>query len=267
MARAGGTSRKPTMRIVRNLARSGGTLIGRCVGCMDGVTLISEIHPADLKTTKPMMQAREWFGLVGAKDIMRWKMRPPSVLQFVSLCETRAAANGNTLVLRDWSHLDYIGVPFARPGYGFALREALEGAYAIRSATTTRHPVDQYLSLIQLHVVAPKLDFDKYCLGCHEFAKYASGAGFHRYEDFTADPDTVLKAMCEELDLPFDAGYKDKWHAYTTITGDTVPTLGRGSTKKEIVSMPRKAIEPELLERFRANEDYRSACALLGYEA
>jgi hypothetical protein len=261
-----GGSNKPIIRVVRNLARSGGTLVSKCIGCMDNVTLISEIHPADLKTTNPMMQAHKWFGLIGKKDLLRWKVRQPSVLQFVIMCDTRAKEKESSLVLRDWSHVDYIGVPVTKPKHGFALGDALESAYDIRVAVTTRHPIDQYLSLIQLSVVQPHLVFERYCHGCMKFAEYASERGFHRYEDFTRDPDRVLQKICNELELPFDAGYRDKWHRYTTITGDTVPTLGRGSQKKEIVHMPRKKVDEELVEQFRANDDYHRACSILGYE-
>lgn len=257
---------KPTIRIIRNMARSGGTLLGKCIGSMDPVVLLSEIHPGDLRSTNPMHQARDWFGLVGAKDMMRWKVRAPSLLQFVSLCDTRARGKGRTLVLRDWSHLDYIGVPFVEPGYGFALGESLEAAYELRVSVTTRHPLDQYLSLSQLWAVAPHVDFDKYCHGCLRFAEYASGHGFHRYEDFTADPDGILGEICRELDLEFDPSYRQRWHQYKTITGDTEPGLGRGSTKREIVPMPRKEVEPALLERFRGNDEYLRACSLLGYD-
>ena len=260
-------SRKPIIRIVRNLARSGGTLFGKCLGCMDGVTLISEIHPGDLGTTNPMMQAQQWFGLITAKDIAQWKVRPPSVLQFVSMCAMRASAKGEMLVLRDWSHLDYIGVPFARPGYGFALGEALSAMYDLRVVTTVRHPIDQYLSLLGLDVVAQRLDFEQYCLGCLKMSEYASEHGFYRYEDFTKDPDAVLAAICNDLELPFDEGYSSKWQGYTTITGDTTPMLGRGSVKKTIESFERKPMDDGLVEAFRGNGDYQRACELLGYEA
>lgn len=260
-------SRKPVIRIVRNLARSGGTLMGKCIGCMDKVTLISEIHPGDLKTTAPMKQAQQWFDLINAKDISRWKIRPPNMLQFVSLCETRASGKGETLVLRDWSHLDYVGVPYAKPEFGFALGDALECAYDLKVVTTVRHPVDQYLSLMQLDIVAQVLDFDAYLLGCRRFAEYASEHGFYRYEDFTKDPDGVLQSICSDLDLKFDASYTTKWQAYTTITGDTQVQLGRGSTLKTIESFERKPIDDALLNAFRKNEDYQKACELLGYEA
>ncbi|MHA7814528.1 MAG: hypothetical protein ACX94C_14180 [Phycisphaerales bacterium] len=259
--------KKPVMRVIRNLARSGGTLLGKCIGCMEGVTLISEIHPADLRTTGPMAQAHSWFGLIGKDDMLRWKVRPPSVGQFVALCDLRARERGSTLVLRDWSHVDYVGVPVMQPRHGFMLRDAISDVFDVRCAVTTRHPIDQYLSLVQLELVRPHLVFEQYCAGCLRFAEFAEGNGFQRYEDFTKDPDTVLRAICDDLDLAFDAGYREKWHAYTTITGDTVPTLGRGSQKKEIVHMPRKAVDEALVERFRGNEDYLRACAIMGYEA
>ena len=255
------------MRIVRSMARSGGTLVGKCLGSMDPVVLISEIHPAELRVTNPMMQAQQWFGLIDKRDIARWKARPPSVLQFVSLCDTRARAQGKTLVLRDWSHLDYIGVPYVEPMHGFGLGDVLREVYELRVSVTTRHPLDQYQSLLGLPVVARALGFDAYCTGCLRFAQYASEQGFHRYEDFTREPDAVLRAMCEELDVPFDPGYAQRWADYTTITGDTQPGLGRGSTRREIVEMPRREVEASLLDRFRANADYNEACALLGYEA
>ncbi len=258
---------KPVMRIVRNLARSGGTLFGKCLGCMDKVTLISEIHPGELATTNPMMQAQQWFGLITAKDVAQWKVRPPSVLQFVSMCELRASARGERLVLRDWSHLDYIGVPFVKPGYGFALGDMLESAYDLRVVTTVRHPIDQYLSLMGLPVVMQKLDFERYCFGCLKMSEYASAHGFYRYEDFTKDPDAVLASMCSDLELPFDQGYREKWSTYTTITGDTTAMLGRGSVKKTIESFERKPMDDGLLDAFRGNGDYQRACELLGYEA
>ncbi len=259
-------SKKPTMRIIRNLARSGGTLLGKCIGCMDQVNLFSEIHPANLRVTNPMMQAHKWFKLINLKDVARWKIRPPSTLQFVMMCDLRAKDRGDTLVLRDWSHLDYVGVPFAQPKYGYALADELKSAYEIKTVTTVRHPIDQFISLTELSVVQPKLNFELYLKGCAEFAQYAHENGFYKYEDFTKDPDSILSSICNDLDLKFDSEYKNKWYTYTTITGDTRPGLGRGSTRKTIEHFGRKEIDESLLKAFRENTDYQRACELLGYE-
>jgi len=257
--------RKPTIRVIRNLARSGGTLIGKCLGCMDHVTMISEFHPSDLNTTQPMKQAHEWFGLIDNKDIQRWKVRRPTAFQFVSICETRASSRGDKLLLRDWSHLDYIGVPFTKPNYGFALAEMLRGAYELETVSTVRHPIDQYLSLLQLPFVSGKLDLDSYIHGCFKFAQFAKENRFYRYEDFTKEPDSTLQSICKDLDLEYDDSYKQKWSSYSTITGDTQQAIGRGSTKKTIESFERKPIDTVLLSRFQANSEYQQTCELLGY--
>ena len=47
--RAGaGRGARPTLRLVHHMARSGGTLISKCLGCMTGVLLLSESLRAEL---------------------------------------------------------------------------------------------------------------------------------------------------------------------------------------------------------------------------
>jgi len=259
--------KKPAIGVIRNMARSGGTLIGKCIGCMDGVMLLSEIHPGNLQVTNPMMQAHKWFGLVTQKDLARWKQaRGPTMLQFVHTCDQRARAGGGSLVLRDWSHLDYLGRPFVEPGLGFALGEALGGAYEIKQICTTRHPVDQYLSMQSFPGMEGMFTVGEHLRGCLAFARYAVEHGFVRYEDFTGDPDAALMRICDAIGVRFDPGYRDRWHGYTTITGDNAQTGGRSASEKEIRSLPRKPVDPAIMDAFRACPEYGQACALLGYE-
>ncbi len=258
---------KPTIRILRNMARSGGTLIGKCIGCMDSVVMLSEVHPKNLKVTNPMKQAFEWFGLISEKDLARWKRAGmPSALQFLTICHMRAHDRGDTLVLRDWSHLDYIGVPFVEPGYGFELGGLLCDAFEVVQFSTTRHPIDQYLSLRSFAWLKDRLTVGGYLRGCAEFARYASEHGFVRYEDFVSNPDGELEKICKALQIEFDPSYASRWHTYTTITGDNLNAGGRASDEQRIQPMPRKPIDDDLLREFRESEDYAVSCGLLGYE-
>jgi hypothetical protein len=259
--------KKPTIRIVRNMARSGGTLIGKCVGCMDGVVQLSEVHPGNLQATNPMMQASKWFDLVNKKDISRWKQsKGPTMLQFVSICHMRAEARGEKLVLRDWSHLDYLGAPFVKPGYGFGLAESIEAAFEVLHVSTTRHPIDQYLSMQSFPGMENIVTIEEYLKGCVAFARFAKENGFVRYEDFVADPDRRLAEICGAIDLGFDSSYAGKWSSYTTITGDKKHTGGRATVSDEIKPMARKRVGDGLMDRFRACEEYAEVCGLLGYE-
>ncbi|MBO6512399.1 MAG: hypothetical protein JJ974_00350 [Phycisphaerales bacterium] len=257
---------KPKIRVLRHLARSGGTLISKCLGCMDDVVLISEIHPANLMVTNPMKQAVEWFKLVPRTQMMAWKLRKgPTFEQFIWACHTTAQSRNQILVLRDWSHLDYHGVPFANPTMGSGLTDALEPMFDVVVTCTVRHPLDQYLSFLGIGG-GKRFTRAEYLKGCAEYAKAAVDTGYVRYEDFTNEPEKHIRLICERLEMPYDEGFLNKWWSYTTITGDTVKSVGRGNEFKEIRSFKRRSVDEELLKEFRANEDYQKTCELLGYE-
>ncbi len=263
-------SRKPKIRILRHLARTGGTLISKCIGSMDGVVLLSEVHPDNIVATDPIRQAVEWFGLIDKKQIARWRrLRKLTMLQFVGMCETRASGRGETLVLRDWSHLDYYGRPYAKARMGSALRDSLQDAYEVVEACTVRHPVDQYVSLSKIAVIVEDggVDWDLFLDGNLAYAQYAEERGFVRYEDLTRDPDGELKKLCGMLEIDFDAGYAQRWGSYEHVTGDVKRAGSEGTRVNEIRPLERKGVDEEMLERFRSDERYRQVCELLGYEA
>ena len=261
-------SQKPRIRILRHLARTGGTLITKCLGSMDKVVVLSEVHPAVLNATDPMKQAVEWFGLVSKKQMLRWRnLRGPRFEQFVWARHDAAESRGEHLVLRDWSHLDYYGKPFIeKPLMGSGLRDSLTELFEIIEACTVRHPIDQYLSLGKIAAI-PEIDWELFLDGNLAFAKYALECGFVRYEDLTSDPDGKLRELCGMLKLDFDPKYAQRWASYTTVTGDIGKQGGgRGAREVQIKSFKRKAVDEGLVERFRSDARYQETCQLLGYE-
>lgn len=261
---------KPRLRIVHNLARSGSTLMCKCLGCMDGVALLSEIHPAAGHLFNPLQQAQEWFGLLTQADRAALAAAGGRIgfADAIALIARRCGEQGRHLVLRDWAHLDFTGVPFLdRPGYRLSLYEGLKGGFDILRVATVRHPIDQWLSLGQLALFqAPmadgRLTVEGFLDGYLRFARLGAEFGFVRYEDFTRNPNGVMADLCSRLDVPFDPAFIDRWHRYTTITGDVRGT--RGGTR--IKPLTRRADDPALLERFRACPAHGEALALLGYD-
>jgi protein O-GlcNAc transferase len=262
---------KPVVRLLHHMARSGGTLISRCLGSMDGVCLLSEIHPAGATSIRPerfrispLKQALEWYGLFGEADLKRFRTRPVTFQQLMWMIEQRASGRGLKLVVRDWSHLDWIGLPFARPGFGSPLAQVFEGAYDVRRFCTVRHPIDQWLSLMKLPLVANSgLTIERYLLGMLRFSELCDELGFVRYEDLTHEPDTHLATICEKLELDFDPGYAERWSSYTKITGDT--NFSRGGAEA-IRPLERRPAPDGLVDAFRAHESYARIKELLGYE-
>ncbi len=241
-------------------------MLTRCLGSMDKLVVLSEVHPNALKLTNPARQAHEWFGLISRSERASFERPGASFIEFIALVELRARRKGKRLVLRDWSHIDYIGVPYASPTNRPGLIEALAESFEIHAASSVRHPLDQWLSLNSLDVIRGRLSVEAYLRGVRAFSEQVASPSPMRFEDFTREPVTELRTLCERMDVPFDPSFITRWHAYEKVTGDRKEHASRGSGRKEIKPLQRRDCDPGLLETFRASEDYRAACELLGYE-
>jgi protein O-GlcNAc transferase len=244
-----------------NLARSGGTMIARCLGCMQGVVLLSEVHPLGVRVIDPARQAARWHALLSPAELEAVGAGRERFDRLIALLDQRCRERGRTLVLRDWSHLDFLGVPFTEPSFSSRSR-ALLGAEAPAFATV-RHPADQWASQQRLDILRGRVDPEIYLRGCEAFARAAAEVGFVRYEDFTEDPDRALRALCEGLGAPFDPTWTERYRHYAKVSGDEEASRGAVG---EIRPARRRHPEAEVLERFRASGAYRRACELLGYE-
>ena len=134
---------KPSIRVFTGLARAGGTLVSRCLGAMDNIVLLSEIHPHGTHMFNPLAQAHDWYGLVKPEETRRQY----DFIESIQLIEQRCRTAGKTLVIRDWAHLDFIGRPFVNnPPYKLLLTEALAPVFDIVQFALVRHPIDQWVS-------------------------------------------------------------------------------------------------------------------------
>ena len=250
------------------MARSGGTLICKCLGSMKDVILLSEIHPIGaLHFTQfipsPLQQAHNWFHLLTPEDITSLNTKGRiSFLDAIALIHKRCCDTNKVLVIRDWTHLDFTAVPFLpQPTYKLTTADVLRERFRVVHTATVRHPIDQWLSLRQLALLQEKITLQVFLRGYLRFAEQCVKIGFTRYEDFTKHPEAEARTLCHRLDIPYDPGFLDRWTNYKTITGDTEGTR----SQTEIKTLPRRPVEPGLLDRFAQNPDYMRAISLVGY--
>jgi predicted O-linked N-acetylglucosamine transferase (SPINDLY family) len=255
---------KPTIRILHHMARSGGTVISKCLGCMEDVILLSEIHPLGLRWFNPLYQAQAWFHLFTPQQIeMIQRNGGNSFENAIPLIYEKCLQHGKTLVIRDWSHLDFVGIPFLeKPSYKPLTPKVLSNEFDIVSTATVRHPIDEWLSLRSLRSFQWKITLEEFLRGYLRFAEYFSQTGFIRYEDFTESPEKEMKLLCKCLCMGFDPAFKKKWWKYTTITGDNNSVRGHS---REIKRVPRKTMEAGLIREFERNADYIRSIQILGY--
>jgi len=255
---------RPTLRLWHNLARSGSTLIGRCLGSMRSVCLLSEIHPLGARFLNPFKQAHGWFKLFSPEDIRRLNAGPIPYPELMILMDRRATERGRQLVIRSWEHLDFYGPPFlAKPPMRPLNLEVLSPAANLLRVATVRHPIDQWISLGTLKVMQGHLSLEQHLSGYRKFVETCLPEMVIRYEDFTKNPDGELRRMCQAIGVEFDPTYTERWPDYTTITGDIHNSRGLGA--REIKPMPRREVKPSLLAQFDASEDYHVVLKALGY--
>ncbi len=260
--------KKQPLRIIHNMARSGSTLICKCLGCMHRIALLSEIHPAATQMFNPLNQAHHWFSLLNKKDIAQ--LQQGRVLDFVDtirLIDKRSRQKKKVLVIRDWAHLDFTGHPFLdNPARNLALANVLQEHFVLIQTAIVRHPIDQWLSLSRLAVMQEpikqgKLTVRTFLEGYEAFARYCVETGFMRYEDFTSHPEKSMQDMCKKLALPFDAGFISRWVDYRTITGDVQSTRGSDAIK----TLKRRNCDSAVLKLFENEDSYWHSLQILGY--
>lgn len=273
-------------RFLFHLARTGGTLISRCLASMNGVCLLSEINPFGVSRFNPLRQAAEWHGLVHPSEITELQDGDfEAVGRAMSLISARAQDRGLALVIRDWSHLDWIGFPFVeKPLLAFCWERmhhfiaapasliGLEGGHtpvavpelvvntADARCATVRHPVDHYLSLRELTVLSDCWDERLVWRGIRRFAEAIQAMPWCRFEDFLAAPEATLEKICEALSLRYEPSWQQSWLRYTQITGDVLEPL-----KPAIAPQPRRPLAAGFWKTLRGNADFAATLDLLGY--
>ena len=103
-----GAPNPPAVAVVHQMARTGATLVNRCLGSMRDISVLSEVHPFDPQV-KITRQAVRWFQLLGEDDkpwleALSSRNRLEAFAEIVVCLAERCAGRGQHLVLRDWSH-------------------------------------------------------------------------------------------------------------------------------------------------------------------
>ena len=269
---------KPVLPVIHHLARSGGTIMSRCIACMDNIAMLSEVHPDGLHyfngNHHPFLQGANRLKLLTQEDCEKINSgQEYTFREMIVLVQKRAAEKGKILVVRDWTHLDFCSVPYHNnPTYNSKLVSDLEQDFTVIRTCTVRHPIDQWISSLKLPLLAKDSHFtvERFLHDHLKFTELAVKIGYLRYENFTKNPGESMKLLCERLQLPYDSGFIAKWPQYQYMTGDMNPVRQtdpqRMQVLQKIVPLPRPNVHEILLEQFRSNADYNRSLELLGYE-
>jgi hypothetical protein len=176
------------------------------------------------------------------------------------LVEERTRSNERHLLIREFSHADFLRTPRTQPVFHSRMVDELGELYALRRSAVVRHPLDQWRSMQDYPASRGRCTLADYLYGHRRFAEMAVEVGFVRYEDFCRDPAATLQLLCSNLAVPFDASFSERWMHYDRLTGDV-------SRPPALPIRARKRPPPpdRLMEALLQSADYRASLTLLGY--
>lgn len=250
-----------TLVVMICFARSGGTLLNRCLGSLPHVVILSEVNPLgggwgregpDSYVT-PQQQAAHWYDIDLKSDGFT-----ESIVELHEVCENR----GLHLIVRDWSFVNF--VPHIHnnwnpPGRLLTLA-TLKGELDFLPFAFVRDSIDVWIS----RGTPPAAEFfDQYLGYVKEIVD--GGMPIFKYENLCAGADTVIRGICEYAGLPYSDSYKD-FASFDTVNGDVQGGgASRGGRQYKIKRLPRRALPKELIGQANLDANMPAANTLLGY--
>lgn len=228
------------MKIIHSLHCAGATIICRCLGSMDGVQLLSEIHPDGAFC--PIAQLREWYDIdIGGAAPASWDDK------FFAL--QKAEEISPNIVIRDQAHRNFIGRPYCRPTNAYwAGKEEI---------AIVRHPLHQFFSIARKLYGGNNITITEWLTGYIAYTRACKRMARIKYEHFVAHPRRELVAACTALDVSFDWTWQYKYQRNQRITGD----LSGGPIQARPAPVPE-----QLTKAFVDNPLYKEALEVAHYE-
>jgi hypothetical protein len=254
------SAREPEpIRTIHHFACTGGTLICKQLAVLPNTRVLSEVDPlsemprASFAPSDLILQLRSSGRSVDDDLLLNVFMAGLREIY------EHSCATGGHLVLRDHAHSQFCWGDNICQRDSFL--EVVQSRFPVRSVVTIRHPLDSYLSLRQRNWLsfAPQT-LEEYSRRYMVFLDEYRGVDLFRYEDFVADPETEMQAICSVLELPFDPSFQDLF-SLVHLSGDS------GRTGTIIKERPRRPVSEAVAQECQSSETYHILCARIGYDA
>lgn len=239
-------------------ARSGGTILNKCLGAFDDVIMLSEVNPMD-SGNNPVYgkmdaarQCKIWYDI---------DLKSRDFDDIISECNEHCKRNNKKLIVRDWSTVNFRKMKENNliPPKRFLVLDELEKIDELRIFTLVRDPIDVYISnLLDMADLEGYSDFI-------EGIKVLRNNKIIRYENFCQSPEEILKDLSDYIGL----SYSDQWKSYymnDKVNGDSVmPGGSRGARQVAIRPLKRKRIPKQTIREINNSPEIKRINAFLGY--
>lgn len=245
--------------VMLSYARSGGTLLNRCIASMPNIIMLSEVNvealcPSSCNTIKD--QVKEWYGIILKSDGFI-----ENIKELYSYCLT----TGLILAVRDWTFGSFVPSRYNNfePSKTLATLNAVSRYFPVKPFALVRDSIDIWLSLN----ASPRTFYDKNLEYLYEFVTSVIDhkIKIFRYEDFCKDPVEVMHSICDYAGMEYSDQFKS-FSNYFKVTGDIdMPGHSRGLKQGSIGLLSRRKVSKDLLIKINSSARARDINKLLGY--
>lgn len=249
------------VRIVRQFACTGGTLICRGLGAQPNTRILSEVDPFN---TDHLLRRKAGFTPTDLIQLADSRLHPldddlkgEMFLAALDKLYTAATRMGRRLVLREHSHGRFCTT--STWSQRRSVGDIVNQSYLTRTLVTVRHPLDSWLSLNanEWRHFTP-FSLEEYSKRYLAFIDDCGDVPVVRYEDFVSEPDRVMREMCEQLDLNLNPSWQTLITA-VSLSGDS------GRSGLTIAPRERREISIETASDAKNSKTFQRLCKRLGY--
>lgn len=241
-------------------ARSGGTLLNRCLASLPNTFVLSEVNvealcPNSCSTIKE--QAKKWYGL---------ELKSEGFIENISEIYEYCNAHGLTLIVRDWTFGSFVPSRYNnfKPSRSLTTLDSISKSFPIIPFAFVRNAVDIWLSL----KASPRTFYDKNLEFLYGLVKCLldKKVKIFKYEDFCNSPTQEMKKICDYIGVNYSDAFLN-YADFKNVTGDTdLPGDSRGIKKGEIGFLPRRESFKLFSDEINSNTRVEKINKLLGYK-
>lgn len=240
-------------------ARSGGTLLNRCIAKMPNIIMLSEVNvealcPSSCNTIKE--QAMKWYHIN-----LKTEGFINNVKELYGYCEK----NDKILVIRDWPFGSFVPSKYNNfnPSKRLSTLISISKFFPVIPFALVRNSIDVWLSF----QASPRTFYDTKLTYLNEFIKclIEKKIKIFRYEDFCKFPVKTMKLICKYTRMSYSSDFK-KFSDYINVTGDTdLPEYSRGIKNGGIGELSRRKIYRDFVDEINNNTLSKKINKLLRY--
>jgi hypothetical protein len=239
-------------------ARSGGTVLNQCLGCLPNTIILSEVNPIgggsgkeEISCSTVKSQASQWYGID-----LKSNNFAEGLLELKDICIEKQ----KHLIVRDWSFANF--TPLRQnnwqPSYTLLTLEVLQKETHVKPFAFVRDAIDVWISRGMPECNNFFNSYLKYVKAIIE-----NQIPIFKYEDFCQNPQETIESICNKTGLEYKDVIND-YQNFDKVNGD-IQILSRGRRQNSIKPLYRKNIKRDKIQKLHECPAMMEANQLLAY--